>query len=377
MNQEEYETSCEICYKFYRVDNTIESEQVVPKILPCCFKTFCMTCLKSIYDKNHNNILCPFCRSKTDEHPRNLPVDLGALYPVCCPFCSVKQKSINKFNVEIIKNQVCIACEKCLEGGINLREYLDSLSFEVNAFNFKYCQEDSYIIDQMIEANIDCFISRIKEYLSTHLKKRMKEHLVSSIKDQNFKDLMTKISVFNSFSNNLSEICKYNHIDSTMISNVKKIGDFFIQNSGDIVNKTIKVQSLIKTISIDQEHLIGLCDFIFNLTELPNKHASTNRSGIYDIDSKLEELELLKGRMKEVSQCEKSTITENLPPVENKPDNLEMLDINCFDKLSLLKEISNQTENPDFQIQDNQANHRVFLVESLLIESFSNEIIVS
>ncbi len=105
--------SCDICFLAYNNSNHL------PKIIECCSHTFCLECLKLIYAKNNNKLMCSICRKFTDKNPINLNTNLSkfASQKPKCLQCK-KETELDRLFVKIIEMKDFsnfIFCNKCLE----------------------------------------------------------------------------------------------------------------------------------------------------------------------------------------------------------------------------------------------------------------------
>ena len=60
--------TCQICLEKYDQHNPNK----FPKKVLCCGQILCLNCIESIYKRNNNQILCPFCRKVTNIPPTQL-----------------------------------------------------------------------------------------------------------------------------------------------------------------------------------------------------------------------------------------------------------------------------------------------------------------
>lgn len=60
--------TCQICVEKYDQHNPNK----FPKKVLCCGQILCLNCIESIYKRNNNQILCPFCRKVTNIPPTQL-----------------------------------------------------------------------------------------------------------------------------------------------------------------------------------------------------------------------------------------------------------------------------------------------------------------
>ena len=65
---EDNNLTCQICVEKYDQHNPNK----FPKKVLCCGQILCLNCIESIYKRNNNQILCPFCRKVTNIPPTQL-----------------------------------------------------------------------------------------------------------------------------------------------------------------------------------------------------------------------------------------------------------------------------------------------------------------
>ena len=156
MNEENY--TCEICCENYDLKNPLK----LPKRVPCCNKTFCLSCLNDIYKRNNNSLRCPNCRKITYKNPKDLKDNLliSSRFLTCCN-CHEKVPQ-NELYFCKKENEVLIRCHNCENGDMKLNDILPDFIAEINQ-NIKEFEND--INNSVIEAIKNEIKNEIEEYI--------------------------------------------------------------------------------------------------------------------------------------------------------------------------------------------------------------------
>ena len=202
MNEENY--TCEICYENYDLKN----ENKLPKKVPCCNKTFCLSCLNDIYKRNNQQIKCRNCRKIISMNPKYLMTNtlISSRFLICCN-CHEKVPQ-NQLYFYKNNNDVQIKCQKCEKGDMklddilpdfvselnkNLKEYENGMKKDIiEIIKKKITQEITEYLDNITQNLIEIMTNKIINNFNkaTNLEKRYNEFKNMIVKlDQNYKYL--------------------------------------------------------------------------------------------------------------------------------------------------------------------------------------------
>ena len=197
MNEDNY--TCEICYENYDLKN----ENKLPKKMPCCNKTFCLSCLNDIFKRNNEIIKCPNCRKITTMQPKCLMNNklISSRFLICCN-CHEKVPK-NQLYFYNNNNEVQIKCQKCEKGDMKLEDILPEFLTELNNDLKNYENGMKTDLIELIKKKIKL---EITEYFDNIL--------------QNFIEIMTE-KILNNF-NKLSNLQKRQNEFKSMISQLSQ-----------------------------------------------------------------------------------------------------------------------------------------------------------
>ena len=205
MDEENY--TCEICYENYDLKN----EDKLPKKVPCCNKTFCLSCLNDIYKRNNQKIKCPNCRKLTNIPPKYLVNNtlIFSRFLICCN-CHEKV-SQNQLYFYKYNNEIQLKCQKCQNGDIKLDDILPDFVSELNN-NLK--DNEKSMKNDIIELIKDKIKQEITEYIDNIL--------------QNLIDIMTKkiLNNFNKISNLQKRQNEFKNMITQFSQNYKYLNAF-------------------------------------------------------------------------------------------------------------------------------------------------------
>jgi hypothetical protein len=195
MNEENY--TCEICYENYDLKN----ENKLPKKVPCCNKTFCLSCLNDIYKRNNQQIKCPNCRKFTPMPPKylmNNPL-VFSRFLICCN-CHEKVPQ-NQLFFHKNSDDVQIKCQKCEKGDMKLDDILPDFVSELNTdlkiFENSLKSDVLELIKNKIEQEIDEYFENIKQNLIQIMTKNILINFGKINLEKRQKEFKNMISQFN------------------------------------------------------------------------------------------------------------------------------------------------------------------------------------
>lgn len=227
MSEDNY--TCEICYENY----DLKREDKFPKKMPCCNKTFCLSCLNDIYKRNDAQIKCPNCRKISNMPPKYLMNSklISSRFLICCN-CHEKVPQ-NQLYFYKNKNEVQIKCQKCEKGDMKLDDILPDFVSELNN-NLK--EYESCLKTDLIELIKNKIKQEITEYFDNILQNLI-EIMTEKILN-NFKNLEQKQNEFRNmiaqFNQNYKYLNAFIENDTTKNFDSKKILNCMIYYNDNI-----------------------------------------------------------------------------------------------------------------------------------------------
>ena len=265
---------CQICLEMFNTGNRL------PKTLECCQQCFCLSCLKDIYKKSNDKLICPICRKIFNKNPVDLKVNKERLEPALkCPNCQIGIKHVDLRIKVSQKGLSVICCSKCCpeSNAHDLSEYMINLTDEMNFFINSFCNLKCELFESIVDFQVNSCIDNIFTNLTRRIKEKMKTDIMNEILEtyelnldvnnfnngnkgnlqiQNRKDLNnqpdphskkglpnknfeTIFKIFSEFEENFATLQKLNEVSlkSKHLPLVKKHVDFYINNS-DFIKKT-------------------------------------------------------------------------------------------------------------------------------------------
>ena len=221
MNEDNY--TCEICYENYDLKN----ENKLPKKMPCCNKTFCLSCLNDIYKRNNNQIKCPNCRKIISMAPKYLMDNklIFSRFLICCN-CheNVPQNQLYFYKNN---NEVQIKCEKCEKGDMKLDDILPDFVYELknNLKQYENCMKTDLI--ELIKKKIKLEITEYFGNILQNLIETMTEKILNNFNEilnlqkrqDEFKNMITQFSQNYKYLNAFIEDEATKNFDSKKILN--------------------------------------------------------------------------------------------------------------------------------------------------------------
>ena len=253
MSEDNY--TCEICYENY----DLKKEDKLPKKMPCCNKTFCLSCLNDIYKRNNSKIKCPNCRKESNMPPKYLMNNklISSRFLICCN-CHEKVPQ-NQLYFYKNKNEVQIKCQKCEKGDMKLDDILPDFVSEINN-NLK--EYETFMKIDLIELIKNKIKQEVTEYFDNILQNLiqiMTENILNDFnkysnlqnRQNEFKNMITQFSQTYKYLNAFIEDDATKNFDSKKILNcmiyyndnitkIKKEFDFF-QNTKKWLNNSCLV----------------------------------------------------------------------------------------------------------------------------------------
>ena len=236
MNEENY--TCEICYENYDLKNPLK----IPKQVPCCSKTFCLSCLNDIYQRNNQTLKCPNCRKITYSSPINFKTNtlISSRFLICCN-CHEKVPQNELYFCKNINN-VLIKCQNCENGDMKLNDILPDFIGEINN-NIK--EYENYLNNSIIEVIKNEIKNEIEEYIY-NIKINLIESITNKIIEEinqtwqiekienDFKNMIKELKKNNKYLNDFCEDIPTKNFDSKQILNCMK---FYNDNICKIKNE--------------------------------------------------------------------------------------------------------------------------------------------
>ena len=172
----EFDKTCEICCMTY------DPIQRIPKILPCCKKTYCFDCIKQNVEKFKK---CINCRNDYIYGDHDLITDEN-VFQLICPFCKVETERIKLRINTMYSNFGTVMCDSCQENEPcieNFFEFINLLNEELRDFDDKKIQlpenfEKNFVL------NFEKKFKEIIDVLNQKLLKNFKEHITLIVKDK-------------------------------------------------------------------------------------------------------------------------------------------------------------------------------------------------
>ena len=230
MDEENY--TCEICYENYDLKN----EDKLPKKIPCCNKTFCLSCLNDIYKRNNQQIKCPNCRKMISMPPKFLMTNtlISSRFLICCN-CHEKVPQ-NQLYLCKNNNEVQIKCQKCENGDMKLDDILPDFVSELNNNLKEYENEIKSDILGIIKNKIKQEITEYFDNILQHLIDTMTNKIINDF--NKISDLQKRLNEFKNMIIKLRQNYKYLNAfiedDTTKNFDSKKILDCMIYYNDNI-----------------------------------------------------------------------------------------------------------------------------------------------
>ena len=286
MNEENY--TCEICYENYDLKNPLK----LPKQVPCCNKTFCLSCLNDIYKRNNNSLKCPNCRKITYKNPKDLKDNplVSSRFLICCN-CHEKVPQ-NELYFCKKENEVLIRCHNCENGDMKLNDILPDFIAEINN-NIKEFEND--INNSIIEAIKNEIKNEIEEYIyniMNDLIKSITKKIIDEFnktwqiekRENEFKNMINELNKNNKYLKAFADDIPTKNFDSKQILNCMKYYNDniskikyeykFFEKFRDLINKN-------RLIGINQNFNINQIErcFVF-LVDKNKKNDNKNEDNI-------------------------------------------------------------------------------------------------
>ena len=202
---EDNNLTCQICVEKYDQHNPNK----FPKKVLCCGQILCLNCIESIYKRNNNQILCPFCRKVTNIPPTQLETVTSIFESfVSCPNCNGR---ITKNDLYINFETMSLKCIKCQQEDMSLATFLPDLVNELSSF-ITGIERNNMNLYQLIELkvnqNLDDFFIKLKQELASKLIDIVYSEIKSELQYdvhsyiQNLDKLTNSYTVMNNFLNN-------------------------------------------------------------------------------------------------------------------------------------------------------------------------------
>ena len=291
--------TCQICLEKYDQHNPNK----FPKKVLCCGQILCLNCIESIYKRNNNQILCPFCRKVTNIPPTQLETVTSIFESfVSCPNCNGR---IKKNDLYINFETMSLKCIKCRQQeDMSLATFLPDLVNDLSSF-IKGIKRNNMNLFQLIELklnqNLDDFFIKLKQELASKLRdivySEIKSELqydiindVSSYK-QNLDKLFNSYTVMNNFLCNTANfnVNTLNNEIQYYSQNMEKIREESTQYN--YVFKFIDTQSTLFTLRNDIKDT-EVQSFLLKIFEtvLSDHKSDSLYTGIKVFDSKIEDI---------------------------------------------------------------------------------------
>ena len=222
MNEENY--TCEICYENYDLKNPSKR----PMQVPCCNKTFCLSCLNDIFKRNNQTLKCPNCRKITYSSPINYKINnlIYSRFLICCN-CHEKVQQNELYFCKDDNNKVLIKCQNCENGDMKLNDILPDFIAEINK-NIK--EYENFINNSIIEVikneiknEIEEYIYNIKINLIESITNKILEEINQTWKiekiENDFKNMVKELKKNNKYLNDFREDIPTKNFDSKQILN--------------------------------------------------------------------------------------------------------------------------------------------------------------
>ena len=202
---DDFNQLCQICLETFNKN----SENKIPKQLPCCKHTICLKCLEDIYKRNNNVIICPVCRKPTYQNPNSLPTNSRVFEGFLrCPNC---QRDVTKTELFLNFGDILhLKCSHCQNEDLSLDDFLPSYLNELDNFIKDFNQKANLIqkIDDKINESLDLIFKEIKEFMILSLR----EKIIYEIKLKLTYDIKSDYNMFQKYLKDLKE--KYDYLNS-------------------------------------------------------------------------------------------------------------------------------------------------------------------
>ena len=318
MNEDNY--SCEICFENYDLKNP----QKYPKKVPCCNKTFCLSCLNDIYKRNNQSLKCPNCRKITYTAPksyRDNPL-IFSRFLICCN-CHEKVPQ-NELYFSKNNNEIQIKCQKCENGDMKLNDILSDFIAEINDNIKEYENEINNNIIDTIKAKIK---KEIEEYFNDIMGK-----LIESITNKVLEEF-----------NTLSQIEKRENEFKYMINELNKNNKYLKDFADDIPTKNFDSKQILNCMKYYNNNISKIkfeFKYLAKFRELIQKNRLIGMNKNYDINK--------------IGKCFDILVNKNK---NNKKEGNEIPNINNKDNI---------LEKSNFQLLQNEDNN--FVNDKMLLE---------
>jgi hypothetical protein len=172
LKEYEFDKMCEICCEVY------DPIEFLPKILPCCNKTFCLKCIK---DNLKKQAKCMNCRTEFNFEEDQLITNENVFHLICPNCYRETEKSYLQASTSF-KNFGKIMCDDCKEvpseGMYSLLNKLANETIDLNkSTNFREPEEFKQSLKDKLERDYKCII----DALMSKLTKTFKEFLNESV----------------------------------------------------------------------------------------------------------------------------------------------------------------------------------------------------
>ena len=270
--------SCEICCENYNQ----HEESKKPKIVPCCNRTFCLSCLLDIYNRNNKQFKCPYCRKNLFKNPRDFKINSNIFnrYLICC-HCQNKVTQ-NELFLCLDNGNMEIKCEKCHDkNDYKLIEYLPSLLNELKEFN-QYYQKNKHSdlvnflkekIKKQIESYFDDIILKLTDLMTGKIISQIKVEVnydLETGKNEFFKKLK-QIDNDYKYLNDFYEDKPTKNYETKKVLDIMEFYDNNLSSLKSELNKLSEFRDFIENKNLfDLKENISkdqLCNFIFNSFE--------------------------------------------------------------------------------------------------------------
>ena len=291
---EDNNLTCQICVEKYDQHNPNK----FPKKVLCCGQVLCLNCIETIYKRNNNQILWPFCRKVTNIPPTQLETVTSIFESfVSSPNCNER---ITKNDLYINFETMSLKCIKCQQKDMSLATFLPELVNELSSF-MKGIESNNMNLFQLIELkvnqNLDDFFIKLKQELAS----KLRDIIYSEIKSQlqydvrtymhDLDKLINSYKVMNNFLNNAANfnVNTLNNEIQYYSQNMEKIREE--SKNHNSVFKFIDTQSTLFTLRNDIKDT-EVQSFLLKIFEtvLSDHKSDSLYTGIKVFDSKIEDI---------------------------------------------------------------------------------------
>ena len=316
--------TCEICMEKY------DNANHIPKQVPCCNNNFCISCLKDIYKRNKNSILCPICRKSTKIFPLNLPTDDSVLADfLSCLNC---KKPIIKSEINISLNSRNLSCVNCANNDMNLNDFLEYIAGDLNDFIKEYSTKNEEDFKQRIQSKISVKLNALFTPLIQEVANELSNKIVKDIEmkyhyniDKDFKKYMQYITELQSVTTNIDSFIRGTQA-KVKLSQLQKDIQYYTKNFDEIknernlfdnINNFIKTKELVKIKMND----IDMKKFLVQIIEPENANGLHNgNTNIFAIDFFDKQLIPFKEKISKLEQDNKD-LENQIQKLMNKANN--------------------------------------------------------